>query len=479
VTLGGTNPGDFAVSGGTCPYPSGSLTASSSCTFTVTFTPSLNGAESATLNVTDADGTQTATLTGTGIGVALAPTTLSFGNQDGGTTSVAQTLTLTNYFASSLSLSAGISGTNAGDFAILPSSTCGTTLAGNSSCTYNVTFTPSANGAESATLSVSDADGTQTAKLSGVGIGAAFAPAGLGFGGQDGGTTSAARTLTLTNYLSSSLSLSASISGTSMTDFAILPSSTCGTTLAGNSSCTYNVTFTPSVNGAESATLSVSDADGTQTAKLVGTGVGAVLVPAKGAFQDVAGATTAPKTFTLTNYLSSSLSLSASISGTNASDFAIAPSSTCGSSLAGNSSCTYNITFTPSLNGAESATLSVSDADGTQTATLSGTGIGAALSPTSLVFAAQTKGTTSVAKTITLTNYLSTPLTSISPTFTGANPGDFAILATSTCGSTLAANSSCTYKITFTPSTTSGESATLNVSDADGTQTAMLSGTGK
>ena len=131
------------------------------------------------------------------------------------------------------------------------------------------------------------------------------------------------------------------------------------------------------------------------------------------------------------------------------------------------------------VNGAESATLSVSDADGTQTAELLGTGIGAALSPTSLTFPAQTKGTTSAAKTITLTNYLSTALTISGASFSGTNFGDFAIAPSSTCGSSLAGNSSCTYNITFTPSTTSGESATLSVSDADGTQTAKVSGTGK
>ena len=42
--------------------------------------------------------------------------------------------------------------------------------------------------------------------------------------------------------------------------------------MAANSSCTINVTFTPSVYGAESATLSVSDSAGTQTSSLTGTG---------------------------------------------------------------------------------------------------------------------------------------------------------------------------------------------------------------
>ena len=67
ATLGGANPGDFAVQKcGSCPYPSGQLAANSSCTYHMTFKPSLTGAESATLSVSDADGTQRATLKGTG-----------------------------------------------------------------------------------------------------------------------------------------------------------------------------------------------------------------------------------------------------------------------------------------------------------------------------------------------------------------------------------------------------------------------------
>ena len=134
------------------------------------------------------------------------------------------------------------------------------------------------------------------------------------------------------------------------------------------------------------------------------------------------------------------------------------------------------------MNGAESATLSVSDADGTQTATLRGTGIGAALAPGVLVFAAQHGATTSAAKTLTLTNYLASSLAITSVTLGGANPGDFKVQGSSTCPyltGSLGGNSSCTYNITFTPSLIGAESATLSVTDADGTQVATLKGTGR
>jgi hypothetical protein len=57
-----------------------------------------------------------------------------------------------------------------GDFAI-SATNCGTTLAGNASCTINVTFTPSQSGFRKGQLSVSDSanNSPQTATLAGVG----------------------------------------------------------------------------------------------------------------------------------------------------------------------------------------------------------------------------------------------------------------------------------------------------------------------
>jgi len=500
VTLSAAGPLDISniVITGDFSSPGDCVTGpmSGQCEMSLVFTPTGIGTRQGTVTISD-NGYFNSSLvinllgTGTGASVSLLPATLSFGHQDGGTTSAAKTLTLSNNLSSSLSISASLGGANPGDFTVQASSTCPYptgSLAGNSSCTYNITFTPSVNGAESATLSVTDADGTQAAKLSGTGIGATLSPTTVTFAAQDGGATSAPRTLTLTNYLSSSLAISASLGGTYPGDFTVLGTGTCpypSGSLAANSSCTYNITFTPSVNGAESATLSVSDADGTQTTTLKGTGIGATLAPTTLSFAAQHGGTTsAAKTLTLTNYLSTSLSISATLGGTDPGDFTVQGTSTCpypSGSLGVNSSCTYSITFTPSMNGAESATLSVTDADGTQTATLKGTGVGATLAPAVLVFAAQKVGTTSVAKTLTLTNYLGSAL-SISATLGGTNPGDFTVQGTSTCpypSGSLGANSSCTYSITFTPSLVGAESATLSVTDADGTQMATLKGTGK
>jgi hypothetical protein len=62
VTLGGTDPGDFTAKSA-CGT---SRKAGWDCTITVTFTPTVTGARTATLNIKDAVGTQTVQLNGTG-----------------------------------------------------------------------------------------------------------------------------------------------------------------------------------------------------------------------------------------------------------------------------------------------------------------------------------------------------------------------------------------------------------------------------
>jgi hypothetical protein len=310
--------------------------------------------------------------------VVISPGSLTFLQQNVGTTSAAQTVKLTNNTPNGL-----VMGTVGATGAFKVSSNgCTGTIASGGSCTIGVEFAPTQAGTLTGTLSINDSDASrpQMVWLQGTGIGAALSPTTLTFAARDGGTASAAQATTLTNYLSSSLNItSATIIGPNAPDFAFVSTPTaCGTSLGGTSNCTYNITFTPSVNGPESATLSVSDADGTQTATLQGTGIGAALSPTTLTFaaQD-RGVPSAAKTVTLTDYLSSSLAITgaAILPGPYWSDFAIA-STTCGNSLgaAPSNTCTYSITFTPSFNGPEWATLNVTDADGSQGVTLKGTG---------------------------------------------------------------------------------------------------------
>jgi hypothetical protein len=100
----------------------------------------------------------------------------------------------------------------------------------------------------------------------------------------------------------------------------------------------------------------------------------------------------------------------------------------------------------------------------------------ATLSPTSLTFPSQTVGTTSAVQLSTLTNSGSTTLTINSVTVSG----DFALAGVGTCGTSLAAGTSCTISVNFTPTTTGTRMGTITVTDsATGSpQTIPLSGSG-
>jgi DNA-binding beta-propeller fold protein YncE len=93
-------------------------------------------------------------------------------------------------------------------------------------------------------------------------------------------------------------------------------------------------------------------------------------------------------------------------------------------------------------------------------------------------FGGQPTGGATAAQAFTLTNSSNAPLMNLSFGFVGADPGDF--LQTNSCGSSLAANSSCTINITFTPAAAGTRSATLQVADSDPSspQTAPVSGFG-
>jgi YVTN family beta-propeller protein len=75
VAEGGTNKADFTVASDTCN--GATVTAGNKCTVSVTFTPSLGSAESATLTFTDnaSDSPQVVNLTGTGVIPAATPST--------------------------------------------------------------------------------------------------------------------------------------------------------------------------------------------------------------------------------------------------------------------------------------------------------------------------------------------------------------------------------------------------------------------
>jgi hypothetical protein len=96
----------------------------------------------------------------------VSPASLTFGSQTVGTTSAAQTVTLSNTGSAALTITNIAS---SGDFA--ENNTCGSSLAAGENCTINVTFTPTASGTRTGSLSVTDnASGSpQSVSLTGSG----------------------------------------------------------------------------------------------------------------------------------------------------------------------------------------------------------------------------------------------------------------------------------------------------------------------
>ena len=170
--LTGGNSNSFAVSAGNCVSP---LLPGATCALNTQFKPKTSGLLSSTVSLSDNafNSPQTFSVSGTGTFGMLQPPSLAFPNTAVGTTSAAQTVTLTNIGTKSMTivLPITITGTNPNDF-VLQSTTCTSTLAGGASCTITAAFKPTATGSRSALISIND-DGTgvpETVPLSGTGI---------------------------------------------------------------------------------------------------------------------------------------------------------------------------------------------------------------------------------------------------------------------------------------------------------------------
>ncbi len=479
------NSGDFSLTN-TCPA---TVAINATCIINVTFIPAGAGKRTANITVNDnavatpqkvsLAGTETAAIT-------VSPKTLTFSSTSVGSPSAAKTVTVTNASSAAIPI-AGFSftGNDVGDFS--QTNTCGTSLKGSGKCTVSVTFTPTAAGARGASLSIADADPSspQTITLTGTGVvpTVSLTPASLAFGNQVYLQPSATQKATLKNTGSTTLTIaSVSITGADSGDFT--PTNTCGTSLAAGKSCTITVTFTPLGPGARSASLSVGDngAGSPQAVSLTGTETPAITVsPASLTFPSTnAGITSAAKTVAVTNASTAAIAINGfTFTGANVGDFS--QTNTCGTSLKGSGTCTVSVKFTPAEGGPRSASLSVNDSDpgSPQTVALSGQGLGPAvtLTPASLSFGNQVYLKRSASRQVTLQNSGTADLSITSVAVTGANSGDFS--ETNTCGTTVAANATCTITVTFRPAGPGARSASIAIADnvIGNPQTVSLSGT--
>jgi hypothetical protein len=313
-----------------------------------------------------------------------------------GATSAAQTLTLSN---NGTAQATGIALTFTAPFARATGGggaggTCGATLNGGATCTINVTFTPTAVGPATGTLTIAASvpvTGSPVA-LSGTGAAATrtatVSSNALAFGSWAAGTASNPLTLTVTNTGNVALAGGAFTFGGGTPQPFSRPNGnaggTCGGNLAVGASCTVTVRFAPTATGAVSRTLAVAYTGATVTnspVTLSGTGVAT-----RGAL------TVTPVTVTLpTGTLTGAGTVTVTNSAASASSVAITADNVAGagliwawtkgtdtclnSNLAPGASCTVTVNFSRVLSpGTHLGTISFTDtATGSpQSATLTG-----------------------------------------------------------------------------------------------------------
>ncbi|HXZ78760.1 MAG TPA: choice-of-anchor D domain-containing protein [Terriglobales bacterium] len=509
TNLQSSNPAEFKISPGFSGTINIPPTGTNTFSFTVTFTPSIAGTRTATISVADnASGSpHTIQLTGNGTaaaaGFSISPNSaagpVNFGSQPVGTSTAPTTFTITNTGNAALTINS-IQSSNSGEFAITPAFPGSVNVqptAGSNSLSFNVIFTPSANGTRSATITIADsASGSpHTVQLTGTGTAAApgfsitpNSSAGpVDFGSQALNTSSTAKVFTITNTGNSSLNISSVTS--SSTEFAATLSGP--SQVAGGATTAVSVVFTPSGTGLRSATLTIADNTSAALHKISLSGTGAVayigLSSTSIAFGNQAvNTTSSQQVLTVSNTGSGNLVITAiSIAGTNASDFGASPSSPAISInsplvVAGGTSTNISLTFTPAGTGSRTAALKITDnatnnGGSPHSVTLSGTGTGAApsfgISPNSSAapvnFGSQAVNTTGAATVFTITNTGNAPLTVTN--IQSSNSSEFAL--TQGFGGQInipaagSGTNTYTFGVTFSPSAGGTRTATVTITD--------------
>jgi hypothetical protein len=447
--------------------------------------------------------------------ISISPTTLGFGTVATGSTSAAQTVTVTNSGTAAAPVS-GVSIT--GDFS--QTNTCGSSIAAGGSCTVSVKFAPAAAGSRTGNLTVTASGITNTIPLSGSGVAPGpiltASPSSLTFAGTIVGATSAAQTVTVTNTGTTA----ATVSGvTASGDFA--QSNTCGS-LAVGGSCTVTVTFKPTSSGTRTGSVSLSSNanNNPATITLTGSGIGSTTniaagrpatassqvnstqaattatdgdantywESANGAFpqwlQVDLGATYSVGKVTLklppssawatrTQTLSVQTSTDGSSFGTavGSATYTFNPASgnTASITVPGTSAryVRVNITANSGWSAGQISEFEVYPSGGTSTPAPA-----LSASPSSLTFGSQALNTTSAGQQVTVTNSGNAAATSFAVGVTG----DYA--QSNNCGTSLAAGASCAVTVTFKPTASGTRTGTLTASGGGASTAASLTGTG-
>jgi hypothetical protein len=474
----------------------GVLAGGASCIITISVTPAAAGAFSGTVAISANPGALTPlrvsviARVSTGPTFLVSPAAFDLGTIAVGAVAPKQVITVTaGMDLTDLTVTA-----SGADLSLdRVASTCTTRLVAHASCAVVVDFVAAAAGVRSDAVVISSGGASgMTVRVPITAV--ALMPAKLVINPSTAafaasvGQTSSAITFGVINLGDVATGvLDTTITGPNAAEFTA--TSTC-LTLTSLATCTITVTWTPSAVGtmSESATLVVTDTavGGTSTtATLRGGGTGGpnvlTITPASGDMGSaLIGSLGAATTFTVSNTGSHEWG-NLTVTLSNADDFKIIDDHCTGTSLvAKTGTCTIAISFKPATCGTKSTTLMVTEASGNLSAkTLTGFGFSpSALSvtPAAVDFGSVGVNRTSPAQTITARILgCGGPTGPLSLTESGSF-AEFS-MTSNTCTGTLGQGESCSFVLTFAPTTTGTKAAIFTLTDGAVAATVAVSGT--
>jgi len=458
------------------------LNAGQSTAFSAIFAPAAAGAASGTLTIhsNSSNAALSVPLSGTGLAqgqLSPNPSSFSFGNVQAGS-SKSLSGTLTNAGGTALTITAAsVSGSGFSLSGLTPP----VTLNAGQSTSFTVRFAPTASGAASGNVSIASnaSDSNLTVAVTGTGITPGQVspnPSSFSFGSvQTGNSKSLSGALTNSGETSLTISAAAaSGSGFSLSGLTV------PVTLNAGQSASFTVRFAPAASGAASGSISITSngSNPNLSIPLSGTGVtpGTLAAnPTSLSFGGVQVGNSSSKPETVTNTGGSTVT----ISQTNVSGAVFSVSGlTLPATLSSNQSVTFSVTFAPTGSGSASGIVSiVSDASNSPLSiTLSGTGSAPgqlAVSPATLSF-----GSLAVGSSSSLNGALNA--TGAAVTISSDSITNEFTLSGISLPVTVAAGSSASFTVTFTPKASGAASGSLSFTSnaANSPAVQSLSGSG-
>ena len=375
TSLGGANPGSFAISSGAAPFivPPGTTHD-----VVIDFTPLTPASFSASLSIesNDPDGSPVeVALSGIAVepDIAVSPTTHNFGLMQLGN-SASQSFTISNEGTGALNVSAlDLTGSAAAEFSITSGAPGSIPPGGNMA--VEVTFTPLTLGAKSAALEISSDDPDENpvvVPLSATVVPGndpadiAVSPLSVDFGNVIPGS-SAGATVTVANEGQQELFVySSALGGANPSEFAIVSGAAPFSVLPGTSH-EIALSFNPTLPAGFSASLVIQSNDPDENPVVValnGTGFAPEIAvsPSGHDYGDVQLGSSASQSFTVSNEGTEMLDVTAlDLTGSDAADFSVTTGAP--GSIPPGGSLTVEVTFAPQSLGAKTAALEIASND--------------------------------------------------------------------------------------------------------------------